>query len=188
MSNRFLPLAIYSFLILSLLSCSKEGPAGPAGPAGPTGPTGPQGVAGNANVRSTEVTINPSDWVWNSTNYVYYKDVPFTQITADVMNLGFVMGYMKGTSNGSSIWQSMPLTFYPTVGSNTSYTYEISYISVGSCRLRFLWSDSRQSAPSTAQTFRLVAVSGTGKSMYQNTDWTNVAEVEKILQANAIPK
>jgi hypothetical protein len=172
--------------VISLQSCAKEGAQGPAGPAGATGATGAQGPTGNANVHSLEITVNPSEWTWNSNNYVYYKDVPFSYITSDVMNYGFVVGYLKGTNNGTSIWQTLPLTFYPTIGVNTSYTWEISYISLGSCRLRFLWSNASSTAPSAAQTFRLVAVSGSAKAAHPNTNWNDPKQVEQVLQNEGV--
>ena len=51
--------AIMLIGLTTLQSCSKEGPAGPAGVG---------------NLQSKQVTINPSDWQWNSSQLSYYVD------------------------------------------------------------------------------------------------------------------
>ena len=154
------PGLIIGLLILVLSSCTKEGPAGPAGPMGPvgpagaTGPAGPIGPAGSV-VYSRSYTINPNQWTWNSTLFTHYVDLPFPEITAAFLPNCSVVGYIK---DGTNIWSALPNTFYPIVGSNLSRTFEISYVTTGVVRLRFVWSDSRQQAPLNTEVFNIVAV------------------------------
>ncbi len=147
-----LPISILLFCLIYLSSCTKEGPAGPTGPTGPQGPAGPAGSV----VYTRTFTISPNQWTWNSSNYLFYVDVSFPELTSSFLSNGAVIGY-KNASN-TDLWLSLPNTFYPTIGSNLSYTWEISYVTAGTVRLRFVWSDSRQSAPTTTETFRLVAI------------------------------
>jgi hypothetical protein len=148
------PQLIIGFFILVLTSCTKEGPMGPMGPAGPAGPVGPTGPAGSV-VYSRTFTVNANQWTWNSTLYTYYIDLSFPEITAAFLPNCSVVGYIQ---NGANIWSVLPNTFYPIVGSNVSRTFEISYITTGIVRLRLVWSDSRQTAPTTAEIFNIVAI------------------------------
>jgi hypothetical protein len=75
----------------------------------------------------------------------------------------------------------MPNTFYPFTNSSISWTYEIVFISLGGGRIRYIWSDSRNTAPNTQQIFKIVTVSGTAKAAHPNTDWNNYEEVEKLI-------
>ena len=135
--------------LTTLQSCSKEGPAGP---------TGPQGPAGVGNLQSKQVTINPADWQWNSSQLSSYVDVPFSAINSTLLSNGFVSGYMDGSFESVNGWYSLPFTKYPIVGSSVYLTYEISVLSLGNCRIRIIWSDGRQAPPNTPRTFRLIAV------------------------------
>lgn len=139
----------FSFLISS---CSKEGPAGA------TGATGAQGPAGVGNLQSKQVTINPSDWQWNSSQLAYYVNIPFDAINSTLLSNGMVYGYMDGSFDNVNGWFSLPFTKYPIVGSSVYLTYEISVISSGNCRIRLIWSDGRQSIPTSARIFRIIAI------------------------------
>ena len=146
---RLLLAALMLIGLSTLQSCTKEGPAGPAGVQGP---------AGVGNLQSKQVTINPSDWQWNSSQLAYYVDVPFDAINSTLLSNGLVSGYMDGSFDNVSGWFSLPFTKYPIVGSSVYLTYEISVISLGNCRIRLIWSDGRQSLPTTSRIFRLIAV------------------------------
>jgi hypothetical protein len=145
-------LLLFSVLSLSFLlnSCTKEGPVGPAGPQGPQGPAG-------SDIYTRTFTVNPSEWIYNSNVISHYVDLSYPEITSTFLsNGGTIVGYRN---NGTNIWSSMPNTFYPNIGSNLSWTYEISYITIGIVRVRFIWSNSNsQQAPTTVQTFRINAI------------------------------
>lgn len=149
-----LPISILLFCLIYLSSCTKEGPAGPAGPQGPAGPAGSNGTA---NIQNKTVTINPSDWQWNSSQLAYFVDVPFSAINSNVLTNGAVVGYLDGSFDNVNGWFALPFTKYPISGSSVYTTYEITVISLGSCRIRLIWSDGRQTLPSS-RTFRIVAI------------------------------
>lgn len=168
-----LPISILLFCLIYLSSCTKEGPAGPAGPAGsagstgpqgPAGPTGPQGPAGPTGgtgaagsvIYTKTITVTPSQWQWNENIKTHYVDLPFSELTSTFLTNGAVVGYIKGSS--PDIWFSLPNTDFSNLGNNLSITLEIAYVSVGIVRVRYVWSDARQQAPTTTETFRLVAI------------------------------
>ena len=132
-----LPIAIICFLLVFMSSCKKEEPVGTV-------------------VHSRTFTVAASQWVWNSANYLYYVDLPYPEITSALLPNAAVVGY-KQASN-PELWLSMPNTFYPIIGSSLSYTWEIAYVRAGTVRIRFVWSDSRQQAPTSTEVFRIVAV------------------------------
>ena len=141
--------AIMLIGLTTLQSCSKEGPAGA---------TGAQGPAGVGNLQSKQVTINPSDWQWNSSQLSYYVDIPFDAINSTLLSNGMVYGYMDGSFDNVSGWFSLPFTKYPITNSSVYLTYEISVISLGNCRIRLIWSDGRQSIPTSSRIFRIIAI------------------------------
>lgn len=68
---------------------------------------GPQGPAGNANVKSSTVTVRSSDWYWDN-NTSWRVDISYDAINADITDFGAVLVYMD---NGST-WRQLPMTFY----------------------------------------------------------------------------
>lgn len=173
------------FSTMILTSCTKEGPAGPAGATGPVGPTGatgpagPTGQTGNANVRSNTITLLPNNWSWNNASNNSYSDITWSAITSDVFNYGFVYAFIKSTNNGQDIWIPLPKIepLTPTVWNK----YDIAYISLGGLRIRYAWSDNRNSPPTTTNTFKLVAVSGTAKAANPNVNWQDWNQVKEAL-------
>ena len=160
-------------------SCTKEGPVGPAGAQGPQGPSGSNGTNGNTNVKSSFLTVNPNNWQWNSSNYVSYVEFNNSQITSDVINYGLVLAFRKSTNAGTEIWIPMPNVYYPFSNSLISWTYDIGFISLGAGRIRFAWSDSRNSPPDATQVFKIVSVSGSAKAANPNLDWNNWNQVKQ---------
>ena len=148
------PQLIIAFFLLVLTSCTKEGPVGPAGPEGPAGPAGPTGPAGSV-VYSKKYTVNPNQWTWNGSLYIHYVDLSFPEITDAFLPNCSVVGYIQ---NGNNIWSALPNTYYPFIGSNVSRTFEISFVTTGIVRLRYVWSDSREQAPTATEVFNIVAV------------------------------
>jgi hypothetical protein len=157
-----LPISLLLFSLIYLSSCTKEGPVGPAGPQGPTGPagangtTGPAGPAGSV-IYTRSFTVAPSEWQFNTNNQVHFIDLSFPEITSTFLSEGGAVVAYRNT--GTNVWSNMPNTFYPNLGSNLSWTYEIVYITVGTVRVRYIWSNSNsQQAPTSTQLFRIVAI------------------------------
>jgi hypothetical protein len=75
----------------------------------------------------------------------------------------------------------MPSTFYPVSTLTTTVLNDLKYINLGGGRIGWLWSDGRNSPPTTQQIFKIVTVSGTAKAANPNLDWNNYKEVEKLI-------
>jgi len=110
-------------LAISITSCSKDGDTGPAGPAGINGQDGTDGMDGsdgqdgNANVSSvlvSDVDIN-----------VGINTVPLPELTQDIFENGFVIGYVT-VAGSPARWEAMPTI----VGGNV--ILDITEIQVGS--------------------------------------------------------
>jgi hypothetical protein len=90
---------VFSLALISLASCTKEGPQGPEGAPGPAGapgqpgPAGPQGQTGNANVFYSDwITINLRP---TSEPDIFVQEIKSTSLTADVVNTGVVLMYYQ---------------------------------------------------------------------------------------------
>ena len=103
------------FAMLFAVSC--RGPMGPEGPAGPTG---------NANVKSSTVTVRSSDWYWDNTSW--RVDLEYKAIDADIDNYGAVLVYM----NSGDTWRQLPMTFYYSIEEDGVAYYYSSSLEVSS--------------------------------------------------------
>lgn len=139
-------------VLITLFSCSKEGPQGPAGPQGEqgtqgvagsqgakgeqgatgatgpqgaTGATGAQGPAGTANViYSNWITITASQWTGLGTATIT-TDISAPKLTADIRDHGVVLVYhMYG-----SVARMLPYA-YTTIGDHLDFTYIIGKITI----------------------------------------------------------
>ena len=82
---------------------------------------GPKGDPGNANVKSSTVTVRSSDWYWDNTSW--RVDIEYKAIDADITDHGAVLVYMD--SNGT--WRQLPMTFYYSqVEDGVEYFYSSS--------------------------------------------------------------
>lgn len=67
---------------------------------------GPQGPEGNANVKSSTVTVHSNDWYWDNTSW--RVDIKYQAINADITDYGAVLVYM----DNQGTWRQLPMTFY----------------------------------------------------------------------------
>lgn len=72
------------------------------------GPQGPAGHDGNANVKSSTVTVRSTDWYWDNTSW--RVDLNYQAIDADITDYGAVLVYM----DNDGTWRQLPMTFYYT--------------------------------------------------------------------------
>ncbi len=174
--------------IILFQSCSKDGAqgakgdTGAAGAQGPAGPQGPAGTAdtsgtnGNSNVHTTIVGVGSANWNWIATEKHLKIDLNCPLINSDVMNYGLVQAYRKNNNQ----WIALPNTYYPIINSDLTCTFDINFISLGICRIRYYRSDRNEVRP-IDQLFKIVTVSGTAKAAHPNTNWNNYEEVEAII-------
>ena len=81
-------------------SCTKEGPVGPQGPQGVAGTNGVDGTNGVANIQTSFVTVNTTDWAWDQSGAYWYSD--FTGITIS-NNAAVLVYYVDNTSANVSL-------------------------------------------------------------------------------------
>ena len=150
----------FTFLLLvavmpALSGCKKE-----AGPAGPTG------AAGNANVKSTNVTIA----AWGYTDPSWVVILPFTGITQAILDHGAVLVYVKSGEE----YSQLPLTIYQS----NSYSTSIETVSQLN-QVTVYWTDSDLTQPNNPgpKTFKIVAIASSGMTEHPDVDYTNYEEV-----------
>ncbi len=119
-------------------SCTKEGPVGPAGPAG---------TNGSANVSSTDITISPSQWVWNASGGYLSAQVSCQSITSSVINGGAVMAYTSDAGD----YVAMPFTI---TGVSFAYDFVLGQVEF----LISLPDASNPGTPTSAQTYKVVTI------------------------------
>ena len=113
---------IFPFLLITssvfmLISCTKEGPAGATGAQGPAGPAGPAGVG---TIKTRDIVIPASAWIWSATAPFaasYFVSNP--DITSDVATKGSVIAYQKQ----GAYWEKLPLVQFSTSGNVYTYRF-----------------------------------------------------------------
>lgn len=171
-----------ALLLLSaaLGSCVK-GDKGDTGPQGPTGSTGATGATGNANVTAYNITINSGDWV-NAGSGLYYVDVPFSQITADIVSNGSVTMFEQGSSG---VWIAMPYSEY--VSATASLYFGFNY-SLGSTRIFIQNSAGGNINFSGTYYFKAVVIPSSQRKVNSKVDWNNYNQVKAIVSKNVTLK
>lgn len=145
------------------------GPQGPVGPAGPVGPIGPQGAAGIANVTySGWATSTAVSWVTTNANFygarfIYDRAAP--GITANIMNQGVVLAYIRTIPGGVTAAQVAQLPFRIRGGTG-SISHHLDYSLNAAGNLRFLYKFNGASGAYTTATLgtvetRYILISGT---------------------------
>lgn len=124
--------SIYLVAISCLLIFTgcKKGDDGPAGATGPVGPAGPAGPVGTANIiYSSWMDTNP--WTNSTTSLgagkkTYYFDIAAPKITADIIDKGTVLVYVKFISDpdGVGIAKLLPSIYYNIGGADIQYRFQ----------------------------------------------------------------
>lgn len=126
---------LMSVMILMLPGCTKEGPEGPAGK---------DGQDGAANIQTSSVTANSSDWTY-SNNLGWYLTINWNALSTSVINSGSVSVYEV---NGGQL-QQLPYTMF-----DGEYNY---FASVGSVVIWFSRPVGTPANPGN-KTYRIVAI------------------------------
>ena len=121
-THQLLPLAL-ALAIVTLISCSKTGPAGATGPAGPAGPSGPSGPAGPAGATGT-ANVMYSDWIsttWKPDTIMqgnvvvdtagWYVDIAAPRLDTAILNRGEIKTYLNLSSVAASPF-IVPLPYF----------------------------------------------------------------------------
>ncbi|MBX3103278.1 MAG: hypothetical protein KF690_12270 [Bacteroidetes bacterium] len=153
-------------LLLSALSCTREGPPGPQGPAGPAGSNGTGPL-----VFSSTITLQPGDWVFQAPSYT--AEVTWDALTPNIIDHGAVLVYWQVNPNQ---YTQLPVTFYQ----NAEFSTTVEYWKTDNT-LTFWWTDSDQNQPTApgAQTFKIVIIESTDfLSKTSAVDWSDYHAVK----------
>ncbi len=162
--------AAFLMLIATLGSCVK----GDKGDTGIAGTNGTNGTNGNANVHAYSFTVNPGNWISAGAGF-YYCDVPFTQITSDIVNSGTVSMFEEGTTG---VWIAMPYSI-PYSSSGSLY-YGFNY-SLGYVRVNVSNSSTGAITFSSAINYKAVVISASLRKANPNVNWGDYNKVMKLV-------
>lgn len=109
---------------------------------------GEDGRDGNANVRSTSVSIKYYEWFGQQGSYSVTVSAP--AITSDILAHGDVRVYMKATN--SEAYQALPITY-------KDYSTIRYWFSVGKIQLEYLYNNPSLSVTSDL-VFKMVVIDG----------------------------
>ncbi len=102
------------FILMFMISCSKEGPAGPTGPAGPAGPAGPKGdsnsgsviYSGWLDVPYKPDTLHRAGGKIDTLGYFAIIDAP--KLTLDLLSTAEVKVYLNSSDPSDPVVYSLP--------------------------------------------------------------------------------
>lgn len=110
---------------------------------------GDQGPPGNANVKTTTITVTNAQWVWGTPYsftpatgsglfwFTRCADIPVAAITADVVQKEHVLVYFTPFKDSANSWTPLPYQIL-AVTSNFYYNFAFDY-SPGKIRLFYYW-------------------------------------------------
>lgn len=134
------------------------------------GPKGEPGTPGNANVKSTIITVQPSNFYYTGNGIQANVDINYASITQDIVDKGAVMVYIYTASN---TWAALPATFFNTNYQTLyDYTYTASKVTVS-----VSFSNLAPIIVNQPITFKIVAIAGsnyikplTPTAVYENSN------------------
>ena len=150
---------------------------------GPQGPEGPAGQDGNANVASSTVTVQSSDWQWLNTGQ-WMVEIDYPAINNNVYNYGAVLVYM----NVDGAWSQVPLTYYyqdvndnnETI--NCEASIEVATLNDGGVRLFWTESDFYDGMRPQTRDFKIVAIEASLFSNRSDVDYSDYNAVKSAFQ------
>ena len=141
-----------------------------------------RGPQGNANVKSTTVTVHPSDWYWDN-NTSWRVDIRYDAIDMDITDYGAVLVYM----DEGATWRQLPLTFYYEVEMDDgtyglfSSSLEVSTYDEG---VTILWteSDFYDGFRPDEHKFKIVVIAASYYNTRTDVDYSNYEAVKAAYQ------
>ncbi len=164
------------FMLIATLGSCVKGDKGDTGATGAAGTNGTNGTNGNANVVAGAVTVNASDWTYNSSSLEYYEELTDAAITQDVVDNGAVCAFVQA---GTGVWEAMPITIY----TSSTQSFSINYTHyVGGATLFLTFSDATTITSSfPSLTFKLVVIGGAQRQAHPHTNWHDYNQVKEAL-------
>ena len=145
---------------------------------GPMGPQGPAGHDGNANVKSSTLTVYSDDWYWDETSW--RVDIEYEAIDADIDDFGAVLVYM----NNGNTWRQLPMTFYYYVAGNDAYYSSSLEVSSYEKGVSIFWteSDMWDGYQPDDHDFKIVVIAASLFNNRSDVDYSNYEAVKAAFQ------
>ena len=147
---------------------------------GPQGPEGPAGHDGNANVKSSTVTVRSSDWYWDNTSW--RVDLEYKAIDANIDDYGAVLVYM----DNNNTWRQLPMTFYYSAVVDGEEYYYSSSLEVSSYEegVSIFWTenDFYDGYRPDDHVFKIVVIAASEFNRRSDVDYSNYESVKKAFQ------
>jgi hypothetical protein len=139
-----------------------------------------RGPKGNANVKSSTVTVRSSDWYWDNTSW--RVDLEYKAINADIDNYGAVLVYM----DNNNTWRQLPMTFYYTDEVNGETVYCSSSLEVSSYKegVSIFWTenDFYDGYRPDDHDFKIVAIAASEYQRRSDVDYSDYEAVKRAFQ------
>ena len=139
---------------------------------------GPKGDPGNANVKSSTVTVYSSDWYWDETSW--RVDIKYEAINADITDYGAVLVYMD---NGGT-WRQLPMTFYYYDSANDLYCSSSLEVSSYDEGVSIFWTenDFYDGFRPDEHKFKIVVIAASYYNSRSDIDYSNYEAVKEAFQ------
>lgn len=139
-----------------------------------------RGPKGNANVKSSTVTVRSSDWYWDNTSW--RVDLEYKAIDANIDDYGAVLVYM----DNNDTWRQLPMTFYYSAVVDGEEYYYSSSLEVSSYEegVSIFWTenDFYDGYRPDDHVFKIVVIAASEFNRRSDVDYSNYEAVKKAFQ------
>lgn len=139
-----------------------------------------RGPKGNANVKSSTVTVRSSDWYWDNTSW--RVDLEYRAIDANIDDYGAVLVYM----DNNNTWRQLPMTFYYSAEEDGVEYYYSSSLEVSSYEegVSIFWTenDFYDGYRPDDHVFKIVVIAASEFNRRSDVDYSNYEAVKKAFQ------
>ena len=139
-----------------------------------------RGPKGNANVKSSTVTVRSSDWYWDNTSW--RVDLEYKAIDANIDDYGAVLVYM----DNNNTWRQLPMTFYYSAVVDGEEYYYSSSLEVSSYEegVSIFWTenDFYDGYRPDDHDFKIVVIAASEFNRRSDVDYSNYEAVKKAFQ------
>lgn len=139
-----------------------------------------RGPKGNANVKSSTVTVRSSDWYWDNTSW--RVDLEYKAIDANIDDYGAVLVYM----DNNNTWRQLPMTFYYSAVVDGEEYYYSSSLEVSSYEegVSIFWTenDFYDGYRPDDHVFKIVVIAASEFNRRSDVDYSNYEAVKKAFQ------
>ena len=174
--------AAFLMLIATLGSCQK-GDTGATGAAGQNGTNGTNGTNGNANVVAGSLTVDPSNWTWNTANDWYVCAVTDSAVNADIVSSGSVLAFLQNIAYEN--WYALPYSFADNSTVSIYFAYNYFLYTVN---LTFQFSNQAQASSIATYNYKIVCITSEQRKANPNTNWNDYNSIKAALGNNLVEK